>query len=59
MQSTMPPANMSFGDVLLFEAQESNPVSDSDNWPAEILEANYHSDPSSDRCGYCRGGGCR
>ena len=34
-------ANMSFGDVLLLEVQESNPVSDSDNWPAEILEANY------------------
>ena len=34
-------ANMSFGDVLLLEVQETNPVSNSDFWPAEILELNY------------------
>ena len=34
-------ASMSFGDVLLLEVQETNPVSNSDFWPAEILELNY------------------
>ena len=34
-------ANMSFGDVLLLEVQESNPASDSNDWPAEIVELNY------------------
>ena len=32
---------MSFGDVLLIEAQERDPVSETYDWPAEILQANY------------------
>jgi hypothetical protein len=34
-------ANMSFGDVLLIEAQERDPVSGTYDWPAEVLQASY------------------
>jgi hypothetical protein len=33
--------NMSFGDVLLLEAQEIDPVGGSDLWPVEIAKATY------------------
>jgi hypothetical protein len=33
--------NMSFGDVLLLEAQEIDPVGGSDLWPVEIADATY------------------
>ena len=35
-------ASMSFGDVLLLEVQETDPVGGTDFWPAEILDVNYH-----------------
>jgi Subtilase family len=34
-------ATMSFGDVLLLEVQETDPISETDYWPAEILQPNY------------------
>ncbi len=34
-------ATMSFGDVLLLEVHETDPISETDYWPAEILQPNY------------------
>ena len=34
-------ANMSFGDVLLLEAQEYDPVGGAYFWPVEVADANY------------------
>ena len=34
-------ANMAFGDVLLLEAQEYDPVGGAYFWPVEIADANY------------------
>jgi len=34
-------ANMAFGDVLLLEAQEYDPVGGAYYWPVEIVDANY------------------
>jgi serine protease len=34
-------ANMAFGDVLLLEAQETDPVGLAYFWPVEIVDANY------------------
>lgn len=34
-------ANMAFGDVLLLEAQETDPVGGQYYWPVEIADANY------------------
>ena len=50
---------MSFGDVLLLEVHETDPISETDYWPAEILQRKLHRDPSGDRDGYYRSGGCR
>jgi hypothetical protein len=38
-------AKMSFGDVLLIEVQERDPVGGTYDWPAEILQANYGIEP--------------
>lgn len=34
-------ANMAFGDVLLLEAQETDPVGGQYYWPVEVADANY------------------
>jgi len=34
-------ANMNFGDIMLLEAQETDPVGGMYYWPVEIADANY------------------
>ena len=41
MQSGVPIETMSFGDVLLLEVHETDPISETDYWPAEIFQPNY------------------